>query len=141
MTKEQKKFLNRRLRVAVKNQPKLAELKRLLLKMGGDFLVAPPKPDSDLAWLLRSGFFMRGPVTLKIMATSACHQNTATIWKSRKFGVVGIATGYALSRDGLWRQHSWGVVRDGLLETTVRRTKYFGILLQGSHADRFAKRN
>jgi hypothetical protein len=141
MTKDQKTFLTRRLRVAVKAQPKLTELKRLLLKIGGDFLVAPPRPDSDLTSLLRSGFVMHGPVTLNTMATSACHQNAAAIWRSRKSNVIGIATGYALSRDGLWRQHSWVVLRDGLLETTVKRTKYFGILLQDSHADRFAKSN
>jgi hypothetical protein len=141
MTKEQKRFLSRRLKGAVKTQPKLTELKRLLLKIDGDFLVAPPKPDSHLALLLRSGFVMHGPVTLKITATSACHQNAAAIWRSHKSNVVGIATGYALTRDGLWRQHSWVVLRDGLLETTVKRTKYFGVLLQDSHADRFAKRN
>jgi hypothetical protein len=36
-------------------------------------------------------------------------------------GEVRIASGYALSSDGLWRQHSWGMdVADGrILETTA----------------------
>jgi hypothetical protein len=55
--------------------------------------------------------------------------------------MVGIGTGYALSADGLWRQHSWGVRRQGILETTAPREKYFGILLQGSSADSFAEAN
>lgn len=59
----------------------------------------------------------------------------------REFDIVGIATGYALSGDGLWRQHSWGVLRDGIFETTETRLKYFGIVLQGERADYFAAAN
>jgi hypothetical protein len=75
------------------------------------------------------------------MNVSSCHQNVASVWKKRRFGIVAIATGYALTQDGLWRQHSWGILRDGVLETTVVRVKYFGILLQGAAADRFAEHN
>ncbi|HEX7958941.1 MAG TPA: hypothetical protein VF493_03430, partial [Terriglobales bacterium] len=58
-----------------------------------------------------------------------------------RFGIVAIATGYALSEYGLWRQHSWGILRDGVLETTKTRLKYFGIVLQGGEADFFASSN
>jgi hypothetical protein len=141
MTKEQKQFLSRRLSAATEKQPELIDLKKLLLRLGGGFLVAPPKHDPDVSRLLTVGFVMRGVVNLRIMARNSCHQNVAAIWKEKKLDIVGIATGYALSRDGLWRQHSWGVLRDGLLETTEKRTKYFGILLQGSLADRFVRQN
>jgi hypothetical protein len=63
------------------------------------------------------------------------------VWTSQASGFVVIATGYALSDDGLWRQHSWDVLRDGILETTKARQKYFGILRQGKAADHFAKAN
>lgn len=76
---------------------------------------------------------------MELMARNGCHQNVASLWKSPKRRIIGVATGYALSEDGLWRQHSWGVLRDGLLETTERRDKYFGILLQASGADRFSQ--
>jgi hypothetical protein len=141
MTKEQKQLLTRRLAVAIKNQPELMDLKGLLLGLGGSFLVAPPKNDPDIPLLLKSGFVMCGTVMLKVMAKSSCHQNISAVWKERKFGIVGIATGYALSEDGLWRQHSWGILRDGLLETTRERTKYFGILLQGPQAEQFVTHN
>jgi hypothetical protein len=141
MTPDQKKLLQRRLREAVSSQPDLNRLKRLLLRLGGDFLVAPPKPDPDIPMLLKSGFMTNGPVKLKTMNSRACHQNVAAVWKARKFGIVAIATGYALSEDGLWRQHSWGILRDGILETTKLRLKYFGILLQGARADHFAECN
>ncbi len=39
------------------------------------------------------------------------------------------------------QQHSWGVLRDGVLETTEGRLKYFGIVLQGERADFFAVSN
>src|ERR1700757_372604 len=129
MDPEQKAFLNRRLRDAVGQQPELKRLKALLLRLGGDFLVAPPKPDKDISMLLEHGFVTSGPVTLKVMKSSSCHQNVASIWTKKQSGIVGIATGYALSDDGLWRQHSWGILRDGVLETTETRLKYFGVVL------------
>lgn len=141
MDREQKRFLARRLRDAAKSQPELGSLKVLLLRLGGDFLVAPPKADPDVPALLEEGFVMAGPIKLKTMQSSACHQNVAALWIKRRFGIVGIATGYALSEDGLWRQHSWGISREGLLETTEIRLKYFGLVLQGKKADWFSECN
>jgi hypothetical protein len=138
---QQLKFLRRRLRQASLEQPDLKRLKLLLLRLGGIFIVAPPKPDADIPALLDSGFVMTGTAKLKRGKASMCHQNVAASWNARKFGMIGIATGYALSEDGLWRQHSWGLLRDGILETTERRVKYFGILLQGDRADHFANSN
>lgn len=141
MDPEQKAFLNRRFRDAVRKQPEFKRLKAPLLRLGGDSLVAPPKPDQDIPTLLEHGFITSGPITLKVLKSSSCHQNVASIWTKKKFGIVGIATGYALSDDGLWRQHSWGILRDGVLETTKTRLKYFGIVLQGEQADFFAASN
>ncbi len=125
----------------MKNQPDLKRLKTLLLRLGGDYLVAPSKFDPDVPVLLEAGFVMSGPITLKILESSMCHKNVAIAWKERRFGIVAIATGYALSEDGLWRQHSWGILRNGVLETTEARLKYFGIPLQSAKADQFAKCN
>ena len=142
MTPENKKFLSRRLRDAVSKQPELKQLKTLLLRLGGDFIVAPPRtPDQDVPSLLEWGFVISGPITLKVMKAGSCHHNVAAVWTKRRFGIVGIATGYALSEDGLWRQHSWGILREGVLETTEARVKYFGIVLQGEKADFFAFSN
>src|SRR5258708_7764341 len=45
-------------------------------------------------------------------------------------GLGSVVNGYALSKDGLWRQHSWLVTPEGgLVETTVRRAAYFGAVL------------
>jgi hypothetical protein len=114
-------------------------LRRLLLKIGGVQLVAPPKADPALTLLLDAGFVMAGPVKRKLMNHCACHENIARLWNTEKRGIVAIGTGYALSNDGLWRQHSWGIRREGILETTVEREKYFGVLLCGAEADCFAE--
>jgi hypothetical protein len=118
MTPEREELLNRRLSEAIYQQPELERLKELLLNLGGEFLVAPPKPDQDVPMVLERGFLMSGPIMFNVMESSSCHRNVASIWIRKEFGVVGIATGYALSDDGLWRQHTWGVLRDGVLETT-----------------------
>ena len=141
LTGQQKSFLDRRLREAAEQQPDLGLLKGLLLGFGGVHLVAPPGPDPDLPLLIEAGFVMAGPVVLRAMKKSGCHENLAELWASNEPGVVGIGTGYSLSDDGLWRQHSWGIRREGILETTASRVKYFGVLLQRRDADMFAIAN
>ena len=56
-------------------------------------------------------------------------------------GRCQIATGYALSEDGLWRQHSW-VVQPmtrtvKVWETTVERVAYFGVVLNDEECQEF----
>jgi|SRR5579863_962191 len=141
MTKEQTRLLSRRFREATEQQPKLEVLRGMLLDLGGMHLVAPPNPDAALPLLIDAGFVMAGPVVRRRMEKSECHRNLAEVWSDRKHELVGIGTGYSLSDGGLWRQHSWGVRREGILETTVKRVKYFGILLQHGAADSFAIAN
>lgn len=141
MDSERKKFLRERLSRAVAEQPELVSLRRLLCLIGGDELVAPADTDPNLRHLLRMGFMMSGPVVFRRMRGGSCHSNVARLWRKNQPTLIGLGTGYALSDDGLWRQHSWGVRREGVLETTSPRTKYFGLLLQGEEADWFAESN
>jgi hypothetical protein len=82
---------------------------------------------------------MHGPVKLRVMERCACHLNSSRLWLERKLGVVAIGTGFALSDDGLWRRHSWGIGRDCLVETTCPRERYFGIALWSDMAEGFAR--
>src|ERR1700680_479941 len=141
MTKEQRRLLDRRFREAAEQHPHLEVLRRLLLGLGGIHLVAPPSPDAALPLLIDAGFVMAGPVVRRTMKRSECHRNVAEVWAEKQHELVGIGTGYSLSDDGLWREHSWGLRREGILETTVSRVKYFGILLQHRDADSFAMAN
>jgi len=65
---------------------------------------------------------------------SNCHGNASKLWtKSEQLQLV---TGYALSNDGLWRQHTWvwNPSTDELIEITVRNEKYFGVVLSDEEA-------
>jgi hypothetical protein len=141
MTEKQEGLLNRRFQEAISEQPEIESLRALLLRLGGIQLVAPPRLDPTVPLLIIAGFVMAGSVQRVTMEESRCHQNAARVWSEKYQGIVAIGTGYALSEDGLWRQHSWGVLREGILETTVPRAKYFGLLLQGGDADCFAESN
>jgi hypothetical protein len=141
MTKEQKRFLDRRFREAAELQPDLEILMKRLLRVGGLHLVAPTTLDAGLPLLIESGFVMAGPIMQRAMTKSRCHRNVAEMWAAKRHELIGIGTGYSLSDDGLWREHSWGLRRAGLLETTVVRVKYFGVMLQHGAADSFALAN
>ena len=80
------------------------------------------KPDQQLPLLVRFGFAMSGPVTVKPMKPCQCHRNVSRLWKAKRRNIIAIATGYALTdNDGLWQQHSWAIQHKGILETTVIR--------------------
>ena len=113
----------------------------MLLRAGGIEIVVPPWVDRDVPALIRLGSVMKGRVTLHPMEQSRCHNNVARLWGRTRWRLIGIGTGYALSDDGLWRQHSWGVRRSGILETTQVRVAYFGIVLNGLAAERFSVAN
>jgi hypothetical protein len=135
---DQREFLDNRLLQLSETQPELLLLKDKLLKIGGCHLVAPTKPEPDLSPLLLEGVVMTGPVEFEEMARNSCHWNSAHLWTSRRNSIVGIGTGYALSEDGLWRQHSWALTSIGILETTEPRHTYFGLRLEGHAADQFS---
>jgi len=138
MTAEQQERLTQRLEDASREQPEIILLRQKLLSIGGTELVAPPQFDSDLPSLINDGYLMPGAVVEEVLQSRACHQNVAELWRQAKLS--GIGTGYALSGE-LWRQHSWGVRTNCIVETTVARSKYFGFLLTGDKADHFAALN
>jgi hypothetical protein len=99
-----------------------------LLSFGGSLVVPPGNPESDLEGLLASGSAF-GPAMRTVQGDAGeCHRNVAALWIDG--AIESIGTGYALSDDELWRQHSWGVDPGGaLVETTDERRAYLGILL------------
>jgi hypothetical protein len=140
MDEEQKNFLDGRLNNLAEQQPAILLLRDRLLNLNGTYLVSPTEPDPDLDSLLVSGSVMEAAVHLEEMAENSCHWNVAALWLQRRKDLVAVATGYALSADGLWRQHSWGMRRNAIFETTTVRICYFGLLLDGAYADAFARR-
>jgi hypothetical protein len=123
------------------------ELYRRLLSHGGDRVVVPAdEEDPDLERVFARGQLLDGAsAILKPGVPRRCHQNAARLWergqttaKIRPVRGCTLATGYALSDDGLWRSHSFCVAADGrVLETTTLRDRYFGVLLDSDEAAAF----
>ena len=103
-----------------------------------------PQPEPDLPLLLKEGeLFPKLPITFKKMRACNCHSNVSRLYKEGK--IDAIVTGWALSDDCLWRQHSWGIVSgpkgDRIVETTGKRKKYYGVILEGNEIDDFVTTN
>lgn len=103
-----------------------------LLAHGG-WAVCHPALDDDLDRVVARGVLLEGAgARLARGEPSRCHGNAARLWRAEP-GSRAIMTGYALSPDGLWREHSWiaAAGRGGaphLVETTQARVAYFGFL-------------
>jgi hypothetical protein len=142
---EQRAFLNDRVQEVSRQQPEILMLRAKLLGIGGAEIVALPLTmgiDPLVPLLEIWGQVMERPVTYRRMEPSQCQLNVARLWEERKKGsrLIGVGTGYALSDDGLWRGHSWGLTKRGIMETTVSRVKYFGLPFGGKGADWFCRR-
>ena len=108
-----------------------------LLRHGGRRAVPPLEPDVLIGLLAEEGAVFEGDTaTVAAGEPSDCHVNAARMWRAH--GCDAIGTGYALSDDGLWRQHSWGSAQGFAVETTTSRLRYFGVVMSGDRAKWFA---
>jgi hypothetical protein len=135
LPQEQRDFLATRFEPLLREQPEFAKLRKVLLGIGGAEVV--PRPEPDLENILSRGVSFPGEAAvLQPGVPSQAHQHVARLWKAGA-GRIRIATGWALSNDGLCRQHSWGVNDQTPIETTERRRIYFGYILSESEAKQF----
>jgi hypothetical protein len=107
-----------------------------LLSFGGDDVSIPVASEKEIG-LLQSDkcrFFSGESVSVR-GDPNMCHRNVAVLWKSNPDMVI--YSGYALSDDGVWRQHSWGFDDGTVIETCVKRKKYFGYPLNKSESKEF----
>lgn len=126
--------------------PKFFELHQRLLSFGG-YETCFPVIEEDMEKILARGQFWFGDHS-KLMKgrDNACHANTCNLWEAnRNEHEVAIATGYALSKDGVWRQHSWLLQRCArsvqIIETTCKRVAYFGFVMTEEEAESFSADN
>ncbi len=117
--------LDQRQQAVFKMCPKARKLRDLLLKQGGARVIWHIR-DQHIAEILEQGRTFDTPARLIDGGEkSACHQNVAMLFLQDQ-GVP--VTGYALSDDGYWRQHSWAWNEREVLETTKLRSAYFGFM-------------
>lgn len=121
----------------------MALLRDKLLSFAGEEAVMPDM-DEDIGDILAYGQLWNGWSNTRIKKGQPCHchQNSADLYyANRDKENLTVATGYALSEDGLWRQHSWLVMRLArsvqVIETTKRRLLYFGVALTGKTLEDF----
>ncbi len=132
-------------------RPQLKRLRALLVSLGGDEIVARDEP--HLLEILERGQLIVTDdknYSEQLGRPSECHANVADIYAEMLADAPDlmdfeIMTGWALSNDGLWRQHTWGL-RGGLtegkvVETTERRLAYFGFILDDEEAFDFCELN
>ena len=129
-----------------RGNPLEMELIKKLLSFGGyEACVAYHEEDAEN--LLERGQLWYGDhSTLMKGAPSQCHRNSCDLWEqNRSDKEVAIATGYALTKDGLWRQHSWLLLRKSrsvqVIETTEKRIAYFGYVMTDQEAEQFCSDN
>jgi hypothetical protein len=110
-----------------------------LLRFGGSAAVPPTDPDPLIKTFRERGKVQESAsVIMAPGAENACHTNAVNLWRTGQSTAIG--TGYALSDDGLRREHSWcWDADDRLVEATTPRDCYFGIRIEGSAAERFAE--
>jgi hypothetical protein len=100
------------------------------------------REEPDLQLLLERGAICDYPVALIDGEARDCHSNAAQYWHEHR-QTCAIVTGYALSDDGLWRQHTWLLettrerLHSRILETTTIRRQYFGVVLFDDEAENF----
>lgn len=130
--------------------PRMFALRDRLLSFGGAE-VSMPIHDEDIADILEHGQLWWGDRAQYMKGRpSRCHENSALLYSANKARNhpespyhmnITIATGYALSKDGLWRQHSWCLKRTArsvaVVETTVKRLLYYGIAMTEEKAEQF----
>lgn len=112
--------------------PRLYEVRDRLLRFGGESVCMTfEEPDADN--ILRYGQLWHGYGVIKKCGTAnRCHGNALEIALKGK-GRFRFCTGYALSDDGMWRQHSWCLEKRPrslkIIETTEPSVLYFGFVL------------
>ena len=112
-----------------------------ILDKGGQYVLWP-ECEEDAPELIHRGELFGGDKATKVKGTpSQCHKNAAKRWFWHP-ELFTITTGYALSDDGIWRQHTWLVDRAGkVMETTVLRVSYYGFKLTTEESMAFLMNN
>lgn len=129
--------------------PLMQKLKSTLARAG--YAAILPHLEEDIVKITSRGEFIQ-PIEYYLVkgAPIRCHANSAAIWEENQNNIV-LMTGYALSEDGVWRQHTWCLmVRDpdtgelcpeAIVETTVPRVLYYGFRLTNEESDNFYEEN
>jgi len=132
-----------------KEKEQFLRLHDILLQIGG-YETCFPVVEEDMEKILSRGYYRKGTSKMMEGSPSRCHSNVCNLYVlNQRVADVTICTGYALSNDGLWRQHSWLLHRyktrtqhrTRVIETTTKRVAYFGFEMTEKEAEVFCDNN
>jgi hypothetical protein len=133
--------LDRHNKIALQEQPELSRLVKLCERLSPGSKVVL-RIERDLAKLLKRYNVIKPSkkngvsIHFSFGKPNNCHGNIAALWRKSE-GNFTIATGYSML-DGIWRQHSFGMLDSGdVLETTAGRMIYMGYPLNDEEASIF----
>lgn len=121
----------RLLQAHIRANPLWRELGERLKLIGGTAVCAAFEEDMNL--ILRAGVTW-SPIQKDILLIRGencrCHQNALCLSEANP--ALKVCTGYALSKDGIWRSHSWcfNQLIHRIVETTGKRVAYHGAVLK-----------
>jgi hypothetical protein len=134
---EQREFLSRQCEALAREQPGIKTVRDRLLAIGGAETCLVGREEERDQMLTRGRAYSGRRAIRRTGERSRCHANVAGLHEQDPAG-CRIATGYALSDDGIWRRHSWGLGPDERpIETTTPSVAYFGFDLTADEADAF----
>ena len=124
------------------------KLRDTLLGVAGTSVCFARGLPEDIEKILERGVFFGKTHKRMPGRANQCHWNSALCWEANK-DKARIATGFALSPDGMWREHTWVAVerRPGAnpangkawwnVETTTNRLRCFGYILTPEECEAF----
>ncbi|HQN91177.1 MAG TPA: hypothetical protein PK336_02780 [Methanoculleus sp.] len=118
----------------IRCDPALGKVRARLLAAGGLGVVLEPDTSSFVCRLNAAGRLFSGEGAARIPVPM-----TAPALYRLCPGEFQIVAGYALSADGLWRRHLWGLRDAEVIETGPVRDRYFGCVLDPAEADRLCQ--
>jgi hypothetical protein len=126
-TRFQADFMRRQEELRSSN-PALASLEAKLLSIGGVRVALMPDPHATE--IVKRGQIFGGKGSKKARGVPhQCHANVAELWLKRRKQGFAIVTGWTLTKDGCWIQHTWGLQKGQVIETTCKQDTYFGVVL------------
>lgn len=106
-----------------------------LLSIGGSVVKLGLDTSEEITRLLNDGQLFSNKIKLVKGVLNQCHRNIADKYSSNRTSFK-IVSGYALL-DNRWISHSWGLVGDFLIETTLKFELYYGYILTPSESEDF----
>lgn len=126
------------------NKKMLVLRDRLLGFYGEEACMAPFVDQDAINIMTRGQLWYADKVNFMRGEPSQCHRNSCRLWIENKEATT-ICTGYALSKDGMWREHSWVIwIKprvNRLIETTQPREAYFGYAMTQEECKQFVTDN